>query len=102
MKIIANSVEAFFAMNTLSENKIDQAFAISPIINMKKLIEDMMKQANVSGDELHETSAIEASFGQTLSWEYLSYTKTHQIKPKNSRAHFIWRERQSHISHKDF
>lgn len=51
MKIIANSVEAFFAMNTLSENKIDQAFAISPIINMKKLIEDMMKQANVSGDE---------------------------------------------------
>lgn len=79
VKIIANSIGTFFAMSALSEKKIDKAFFISPIVNMQKLIEDMMKRANVSEDELREAGIIETSFGQTLSWEYLSYTKANQI-----------------------
>lgn len=79
VKIIGNSLGAFFAMHALSEKKIDTAFFISPIVNMQKLIEDMMKWENISEDALHKAGIIETSFGQTLSWEYLSYVKTQQI-----------------------
>lgn len=52
--IIANSIGAFFAMNALGDKKIEKAFFISPIVNMEKLITDMMLWANVSESELRE------------------------------------------------
>lgn len=77
--VIANSIGAFFAMHALADKKIDKARFISPIVDMQKLIEDMMIWANVSEDELCEKGKIETTFGQTLSWEYLTYVKTHPL-----------------------
>ena len=77
--VIANSIGAYFAMSALSDKKIEKAFFISPVVNMQKLIEDMMTWAGVSEDELREKGEIETSFGQTLSWEYLSYVRKQQI-----------------------
>lgn len=78
--IIANSIGAFFAMNVLCERKIKTAYFISPIVDMEKLINDMMTRANISEDELHQKGRIETTFGQTLSWEYLSYVRENPIK----------------------
>ena len=77
--VIANSIGAFFTMNALSDKQIEKAYFISPIVNMEKLIADMMMWANVSEDELREKGVIETSFGQTLSWEYLTYVREHRI-----------------------
>lgn len=40
----------------------------------------MMKWANVSEEELQERRLIETEFGETLSWEYLSYVRNHPIR----------------------
>lgn len=77
--VIANSIGAFFTMCALADKRIEKAWFISPIVNMQKLIEDMMGWANVSEEELREKGEIETDFGQTLSWEYLSYAKTHPV-----------------------
>ena len=77
--LIANSIGAFFAMNALSDKQVEKAYFISPVVNMKKLIEDMMTWANVSEEELREKGVIETSFGQNLSWEYLSYVRQRPI-----------------------
>lgn len=77
--IIANSIGAFFTMHALPDKKIDKAFFISPVVDMQKLIEDMMGWANVSEDELREKGEIETPFGQTLSWAYLTYVRSHPI-----------------------
>lgn len=77
--LIANSIGAFFAMNSLSDKPIEKAWFISPVGDMERLITDMMKWAGVSEDELREKGEIETDFGQTLSWEYLSYVRTHPI-----------------------
>lgn len=77
--VIANSIGAYFAMNALSDKQIEKAYFISPVVNMEKLIEDMMLWANVSEAQLREKGVIETSFGQTLSWEYLVYVRSHQI-----------------------
>ena len=79
ISIIANSIGAYFAMNALSEKKLERAFFISPIVNMEKLITDMMLLANVTEQELQEKQEIVTSFGETLSWKYLSYVKENPI-----------------------
>ena len=77
--VIANSIGAYFTMSALADRKIEKAYFISPVVDMQKLIEDMMTWADVGEDELREKGEIETSFGQTLSWEYLSYVRKHPI-----------------------
>lgn len=78
--LIANSIGAFFSMSSLAEKEISQAIFISPIVNMEKLIMDMMMWANVTEDELQSKKEIPTSFGEILSWEYLCYVREHPIK----------------------
>ena len=78
--LIANSIGGFFAMSVLAEKNIAKALFISPIVNMEKLIADMMLWANVTEDELQSKKEIPTAFGETLSWEYLCYVRKHPIK----------------------
>lgn len=78
--LIANSIGAYFAMLSLVEKNISQALFISPIVDMEKLIMDMMKWLNITEDELKSKKEVETEFGETLSWEYLSYVKNHPIR----------------------
>lgn len=77
--LIANSIGAFFAMSALAEKNIAKAYFISPIVNMEKLIGDMMLWANVTEDELKSKQEIPTAFEETLSWEYLCYVREHPI-----------------------
>ena len=78
--LIANSIGAFFSMNAEIDSLIEKAFFISPIIDMEKLIADMMTWANVTEDELKSRGMISTSFGEDLSWEYLCYVREHPFK----------------------
>ena len=78
--LVANSIGAFFSMNAFAEKKISKALFISPIVNMEKLITDMMIWSNVTEDELRIKKEISTNFGETLSWEYLCYVRKHPIK----------------------
>ncbi len=80
--LIANSIGAFFSMNADLEGLVKRAYFISPIVNMEKLIGDMMTWANVTEDELREEELIHTEFGEDLSWEYLSYVRSHSIQWK--------------------
>jgi len=89
VSIIANSIGAYFAMNALSGKKLERAFFISPIVNMEKLINDMMKWDNVTVQELQYKQVIETSFGETLSWEYLCYVRENPID-WNTETHILY------------
>ena len=77
--LMANSIGAFFSMCALPQEKIEKAYFISPIVDMEKLIGNMMLWANVSEDELREKGTIETAFGETLSWEYLCWVRSHPV-----------------------
>ena len=77
--LIANSIGAFFAMQVLDETQVDRALFISPVVDMEKLIGNMMMWANVTERELAEKSEIPTRFGETLSWSYLCYVREHPI-----------------------
>ena len=77
--LIANSIGAFFSMNADIDSMIEKAYFISPIVDMERLITDMMAWANVTEDELKEKGIIHTSFGEDLSCEYLCYVREHPI-----------------------
>ena len=78
--LIANSIGAYFSLISLADKKIEKAMLISPIVDMERLILDMMTWANVSEEELSIKKEIETPFGETLSWEYLSYVRKNPIQ----------------------
>ena len=79
LTLIANSIGAFFSMSALDETLVDRAYLISPVVDMEKLILNMMTWANVTERELEERSEIPTEFGETLSWEYLRYVREHPV-----------------------
>ncbi|MBQ9419335.1 MAG: alpha/beta hydrolase [Synergistaceae bacterium] len=97
--IIANSIGAYFAMNSLVDMPIEKAFFISPIVDMEKLILDMMLWAGVSEEELRAKKEIPTSFGENLSWEYLSYVRAHPIEWRVPTA-ILYGENDNLTSHK--
>ena len=80
--LIANSIGAFFSMNALTQSQVDQALFISPIVDMEKLITDMMIWANVTEEELRMKREIPTEFGETLSWDYLCDVRSHPVEWK--------------------
>ncbi len=80
VSLIANSIGAFFSMNAGLSGLIRNAYFISPIVDMEKLIGDMMIWANVSEAELRSKGTIHTEFGEDLSWDYLCYVRDHPIR----------------------
>ena len=79
LTLVANSIGAYFALSSLNEMLVDNAFFISPVVDMEALIGNMMKWSNVTERELTEKREIATNFGETLSWEYLCYVRKHPI-----------------------
>ena len=77
--LIANSIGTYYAMLSLADKSIKKAMFVSPIVDMEHIILNMMILSKVSEKTLYEEKVIKTSFGETLSWEYLSYVRTHPI-----------------------
>ena len=80
LNLIANSIGAFFSMNAGVDGLIQKAYFISPIVDMEKLIGDMMTWAKVTEAELKARGVIHTEFGEDLSWDYLSYIRSHPVR----------------------
>ncbi len=46
---------------------------------MENLIGEMMRRENVTEQKLAEKREIPTAFGETLSWQYLSYVREHPL-----------------------
>ena len=79
LTLVANSIGAFFSMSSLDKSLVDEAFFISPVVNMENLIGNMMMWANVTELELKQKLEIPTEFGETLSWNYLTYVREHPL-----------------------
>lgn len=77
--LIANSIGAFFGMNAGIDTMIQKAYFISPVVDMEKLICDMMAWANVTESELQSKGVVHTAFGEDLSWTYLCYVRNHPV-----------------------
>lgn len=82
VSVVADSIGAFFAMVALPDRQIERAYFISPVVDMEKLITDMMARAGVTEDELQSRKEIKTASGETLSWEYLRFVRADPVRWK--------------------
>ena len=80
LTLIANSIGAFLSMTALSAKQVDRALFISPVVDMEKLISDMMARANVTEEELLARKEIPTGFGETISWDWLCDVRRHPLQ----------------------
>lgn len=79
ISLYANSIGAYFSLLAFRDARPEKSLFVSPILDMEKLIRDMMGWAGVTEEQLKEAGEIPTAFGETLSRKYLSYAAEHRI-----------------------
>lgn len=97
--LIANSIGAYFSMLALQDREIQKALFISPILDMERLILDMLSWANASEQDLFNKQEIQTDFNETLSWKYLKYVRENPIE-WNVTTEILYAENDNLTSYK--
>lgn len=79
ISLYACSMGAYFSLLAYKDEKLEQSLFLSPVVNMKRIIENMMLWFNVSEERLKAEQEIKTPVGQTLYWDYYCYVKENPI-----------------------
>ena len=90
ISLYANSIGAYFSLLAFWESKLEKSLFVSPILDMEKLIRDMMGWAGVTQEQLQQAGEIPTAFGETLSWKYLTYGLEHRITKWDSPTAILY------------
>lgn len=80
LNLYAESLGAYFSLLAYQKEPLQNCLFLSPLLNMVKLIENMMNRAGVDTAKLQVHKEIPTSFGETLSWEYYSFARQNEIR----------------------
>ena len=84
VSLFANSLGTYFSLVAYRDVGFDMCLFSSPILNMQRLIENMMRWFNVTPEQLQVQREIPTPIGETLSWDYYSYVREHPVDVWNS------------------
>lgn len=84
---------AYFSLLALAEQPVGRAWFLSPVVDMRRLIENMMRWFGVSEERLHAEGQIETPIGQTLRWDYYRYVCGHPIDRWDIPTDILYGER---------
>lgn len=72
--------------------KFENCLFVSPVLDMKQLIQKMMAWASVTEEQLRLEKIIHTSFEQTLTWEYWQYASNNPILRWDSPTQILYGE----------
>ena len=90
ISIWACSMGAYFSLLAYKDETIKQCIFLSPVINMKVIIDNMMLYNNIDENQLREKQEIKTDFGQTLYWDYYLFVKEHPIVYWNKKTYILY------------
>ena len=88
-KFFDSLVLKYREISLIANKPIKKAMLISPIVDMEKLILNMMARLNISEEQLYKEKIITTSLNESLSWEYFSYVRNHPIT-WNISSHILY------------
>ena len=86
----ACSMGAYFSLLAYKNEGIKQCVFLSPVVNMKTIIDNMMLWSNTTEKELKEKQEVKTDFGQTLYWDYYKYVKDNPITNWNKKTYILY------------
>lgn len=90
INVFACSIGAYFILLEYSCEPIKQCLFLSPVVDMERIISNMMTWFNISEDRLKTEKKISTPAGQTLNWDYYCYVKEHPITEWNSQTSILY------------
>lgn len=81
------SLGVYYSLMAYKDLPIKNCLFVSPILDMKLLIENMMLWAGIDDKILKQKETVVTNFGEILDWEYYSFVKENPIvnwKPKTN------------------
>ncbi len=91
----ACSMGAYFSMLSYKDEEIQKCLFLSPVVNMKIIIDNMMKWSNTSEELLKEKQEIKTDFGQTLYWDYYEYVKNNPINSWQKETFILYGDKDN-------
>lgn len=79
ISLFACSMGAYFSLLAYKGVPFKQSLFLSPVLDMERIITNMMKWFDVSEERLKAEKEIPTPAGQTLYWDYYTYVKDHPV-----------------------
>ena len=73
------SLGAYFSLLAYNDYPLQKCLFLSPILDMERLMQNMMKWADTCEQELKEKQELPTPLGETLYWDYYRYAKENPI-----------------------
>ena len=86
----ACSMGAYFSLLAYKDEVLTKCLFLSPVVNMKAIIDNMMKWSRVTEEDLKEKQEIKTDFGQTLYWDYYEFVKNNPITNWNKKTYILY------------
>lgn len=78
ISVFACSIGAYFSMLAYKNEPVQQALFLSPVVDMKRIIQNIMGWFNISEEQLKAEQTIETPV-KTLYWNYYEYVLQHPV-----------------------
>ena len=90
ISLFACSMGAYFSLLEYKDEVINQALFLSPVVNMKRIIKNMMKWFNIDEQYLKNEQTVKTLIGQNLYWDYYCYVKEHPVDKWNMPTSILY------------
>ena len=100
IRLYGSSIGAYFSLLAFRDAKLEKSLFVSPILDMEKLICDMMGWAGVTREQLQQAGEIPTAFGETLTWKYLTYAEEYRISKWDSPTAILYAG-QDHLTERE-
>ena len=90
INLCACSMGAYFSLLAYKTEDVGQCIFLSPIVNMKIVIDNMMIWSNVTEKELQALKEIKTNFKETLYWDYYKYVKDNPVTNWNKKTYILY------------
>lgn len=91
----ACSLGAYFSLVAYQQVDFKQCLFLSPVVDMQRLIENMMSWFNICEKDLKEQMVIETPIGETLYYDYYCYVKEHPIIKWNNQTMILYGQKDN-------
>lgn len=81
--LFACSMGTYFSLLAYKDITFKQALFLSPVVDMERIISNMMTWFQVTPERLEKEQTIDTPIGQKLYWDYFCYVKEHPVNTWN-------------------
>ena len=88
--LFGNSLGASFSLLACRDEPPEEAWFLSPVVDMERLIETMMAWSGVTPERLEREQVIPTPMGETLYWDYYRYVREHPVCRWEAPTHILY------------